>query len=125
LLFWMSLGLLCWYEGRRRSNHWLVFCAGIAAGISYLSKQTGAVLLIFYGVETLWRKITTNPVASGRKSQTPPRKGTGSANKSPITPAHPPYLWRAMVLAIVAFIFVQALVLVYFARYQAVSLYLE
>src|SRR5262249_52163265 len=27
LLLWMSLGLLCWYEGKRRGSNLLVFCA--------------------------------------------------------------------------------------------------
>jgi hypothetical protein len=102
MLLWMSLGLLFWYLGWEKGKSWMILCAGVAAGLCYLTKQTGAVLLIFFLVDGLWIRI--------RKQ--------GAAESWPL-------VFGRIVLAIGGFALAQAGVIAYFAWHQAVPAYLE
>jgi 4-amino-4-deoxy-L-arabinose transferase-like glycosyltransferase len=64
-MLWTSVGLLLWYRGRKRDSNAMLLLAGIAAGLSFLTKQPGAVLLVFYLADAVWNRFRNPSPAKG------------------------------------------------------------
>jgi 4-amino-4-deoxy-L-arabinose transferase-like glycosyltransferase len=53
MLLWMLIALDFWYLGLEGRRWWMIFLAGVAAGLAYQTKQTGLVVLVFFFAERL------------------------------------------------------------------------
>jgi len=51
MLLWLALGVLAWGRAVRSGRPWLLAASGALAGIAFQTKQSGAVLLLFFLAE--------------------------------------------------------------------------
>lgn len=56
MLLWLALALLAWRRTGGAARPALAAGAGALAGLAFLTKQSGAALLVFFAADALWRR---------------------------------------------------------------------